>query len=56
MGFDLRDEAHPSVTHGINSKGAVCLSWEKAQTETRAKPTIPIHRKESENLTGKSVC
>lgn len=33
VGFDLRDEAHPSETHGINSKGALCLSWEKTHRQ-----------------------
>lgn len=29
VGFDLRAEAHPSDTHGINTKGGRCFSWEK---------------------------
>lgn len=33
VGFDLRDEAHPSDTQGINSKGALCLSWEKTHRQ-----------------------
>lgn len=25
VGFDLRDEARPSDTHGINTKGGLCF-------------------------------
>lgn len=52
VGFDLRDEARPSDTHGINTKGGRCFfmgtGW---QTQTMAKPKVLIHRK----LEGKKV-
>lgn len=48
VGFDLRDEAHPSDTHEINSKRRlVSFMGKDSQTETRAKPTILILRIES---------
>lgn len=46
VGFDLRDEARPSDTRGINTKGGRCFfmgtGW---QAQTMAKPKIRIHRK-----------
>lgn len=45
VGFDLRDEAHPSRTHGIRS----CVSFmgKGSRTETVAEPAILVHREES---------
>ncbi len=44
VGFDLKDKAHPSHTHGMKTEGSHCFSWEKDEWgEKTAKPEILLN-------------